>query len=379
MKIAYINTSQVPSMTANSGQVMKVCQALAQVNGPVCLWVPGREQSPWSALAEQYGLETSFEVHWVPALPFWHSYDFAWRAVSQAKAWDASLVYTRGLQVAATALLRGLPVILEQHLRITGFSAPWLFRLFLRWPGKKRLLVITRALLNVLETSYRLKLKPEEIQIAPSGVDLERFIGLPDPASARRQLGFPEGITAAYTGNFYAGRGLDLLFGLAQCFPSVSFLWMGGKPDEVVSWQSRLNQAGMKNVILTGFIANRRLPLYQAAADILLMPYERVIRVSGGGDTGDICSPIKMFEYLASGRAILSSDLPVLREVLNPGNAVLCPPEDLPAWQKGLAGLLADPALRGRLGEQAKVDARQYSWRARAQRALQGLISAGNV
>jgi glycosyltransferase involved in cell wall biosynthesis len=372
MKTAYINTSQVPSTTANSIQVMKVCQALAQVNGQVCLWVPGREQAPWPALAGQYGLETPFEVRWVPTWPAWHSYDFAWRAVSQAKAWGAGLVYTRGLQVAATALLRGLPVILEQHLRITGFLAPWLFRFFLHWPGKKRLLVITQALRRVLENSYRLGLKSEEIQIAPSGVDLEQFIGLPDPAAARLQLGFPEGITAAYTGHFYAGRGMDLLFGLAQCFQAVSFLWMGGKPDDVAAWQSRLDQAGVKNVILTGFIDNRRLPLYQAAADILLMPYERVISVSGGGNTGDICSPIKMFEYLASGRAILSSDLPVLREVLNPANAVLCPPEDLPAWEKALAGLLADPALRLRLGEQAHEDACQYSWRARAERALHG-------
>jgi glycosyltransferase involved in cell wall biosynthesis len=294
--------------------------------------------------------------------------------VGQARAWGASLVYTRGLQVAAAALLRGLPVILEQHLRVTGFSAPWLFRFFLRWPGKKRLLVITQALRRVLENSYHLglKLKPEEIQIAPDGVDLERFMDLPDPAAARRQLGFPERITAAYSGHFYAGRGLNLLFGLAKGFPAVSFLWMGGKPEDVAAWQSRLDQAGVKNVTLTGFIDNRRLPLYQAAADILLMPYERLIRVSGGGNTGDICSPIKMFEYLASGRTILSSDLPVLREVLSPANAVLCPPEDLPAWEKALSDLLAEPALRQRLGEQARADVRQYSWRARTERALQG-------
>ena len=374
MRVAYINTSQVPSTAANSIQVMKVCQALAQVNGPVRLWVPGNEQAPWSALAELYGLETPFEVSWVSALPVWRSYDFAWRAVRQAKAWGAGLIYTRGLQVAAAALLHGLPVILEQHLRVTGFFAPWLFRFFLRSPGKKRLLVITQALRKVLESSYHLGLEPEEIQIAPSGVDLERFSGLPDPAAARQQLGFPERVTAAYAGHFYAGRGMDLLFSLAQRFPEVSFLWMGGKPEDVGAWKVRLDQAGVKNVTLTGFIDNRRLPLYQAAADILLMPYERVISVSGGGNTADICSPIKMFEYLASGRAILSSDLPVLREVLNPANAVLCLPEDLPAWEKALANLLADPALCQCLGEQARKDACQYSWRARAQRALQDFI-----
>ena len=372
MKIAYINPSQVPSTTAHSIHTMKVCQSLQQVNGPVCLWVPGTAPALWSALAEQYGLETPFDIRWIPTNPTWRNYDFAWQAVNQAKSWGAGLVYTTALQVAAVALLRGLPVIHEQHLRITGVSAPWLFRFFLRWPGKKRLLVISHALLGILEEGYHLGLKPEEVQIAPEGVEVERFADLPDPPSARRQLGFPEGMTAAYTGHFYAGRGMELLFGLAQSIPDVRFLWIGGKPEDVAAWQSRLNEAGVKNVTLTGFIDNRRLPLYQAAAEILLMPYERVIRVSGGGNTADICSPMKMFEYLASGHAILSSDLPVLREVLNPANAVFCPPEDLPAWRASLAGLLADPALRGRLGEQAQADAGQYAWRARALKSLQG-------
>lgn len=372
MKIAYINPSQVPSTTANSVQVMKVCQALTQVSGPVHLWAPGASPTDWPLLAAQYGLNTSFEISWLPMRPSWRGYDFAWLGISQAKAWGAGLVYTRVLQVAVLALLRRMPVILEQHLRLTGFSAPWLFRTFLLWPGKKRLLVITESLRRILERQFGSVLRPEEIQVAPSGVDLDNYGGLPDPPTARDQLGLPAGLTAAYTGSFYPGRGTDLLFGLAKDLPEVNFLWIGGKPEDIAAWQSRLAQAGVRNVVLTGFIDNGRLPLYQAAADILLMPYEHVISVSGGGNTADICSPIKMFEYLASGRAIISSDLPVLREVLGQANAILCPPEDLPAWEKAVTNLVADPAERQRLGDQSLVDARQYNWRTREERALAG-------
>ena len=82
-----------------------------------------------------------------------------------------------------------------------------------------------------------------------------------------------------------------------------------------------------------------------------------------------------MFVYLATGRAVLASDLPVLHEVLNDGNAVLCPPEDENAWVSALGALLRDPDRMHRLGEQAREDATQYTWLARAQRALAGFYA----
>jgi glycosyltransferase involved in cell wall biosynthesis len=82
---------------------------------------------------------------------------------------------------------------------------------------------------------------------------------------------------------------------------------------------------------------------------------------------------MKQFEYLASGRAILASDLPVFREVLNEGNAVLLPPNDVEAWDQALNQLMADDSRRNSLAERAGKDATQYDWRDRARRLLDGL------
>ena len=81
---------------------------------------------------------------------------------------------------------------------------------------------------------------------------------------------------------------------------------------------------------------------------------------------------MKMFEYMAASRAILSSDLPVLREVLNKDSAVFCPPDDTNAWEKSLGMLLADSKRRQALGQRAQtdVDVKGYSWLARARRIL---------
>src|SRR5207247_1301120 len=111
--------------------------------------------------------------------------------------------------------------------------------------------------------------------------------------------------------------------------------------------------------------------LYQSAADILLMPYSRSIMGSSGtADSASVASPMKMFEYMAAGRAIVTADLPVIREVLNEKNAVFCEPDQLENWRLEIEKLLADESRRVALGNQAKEDVAGYTWLARAERIL---------
>ena len=377
MKITCISASEVPSSYANSIQAMKACQALAQLGHTMQLLVPaiggtrpaGKKPSP-AELASYYGLAASFPVEWLPAAPRLRRYDFSWRAIQRARRWGADAVYVWPPQAAVFALLCGLPVLFEMHGEPEGSFGPFLFRLFLRLPGRKRWLPITQALVALLAGQYPVADVP--YCISPNGVDLERYTDLPEPSLARRTLGLPEQPTAGYTGHLYAGRGLSLLVELARRFPQVHFLWVGGHPADVERWRGQLASADISNVTLTGFVENSRLPLYQAASDVLLMPYERVIAGSSGGNSAAYASPMKMFEYMACGRAIISSDLPVIDEVLNDHNAVLCPPEDAGAWVSALGGLLADKDRRQALARNALQDAQAYTWLERARKALQG-------
>ena len=376
MKIACISASTVPSGTANSIQALKVCQSLAQVGAEVRLWLPGSQAAAWEALAEQYGLTTPFEITWLAAQARLRRYDFAWQALRAARTWGAGAIYTWVPQAALLALWQGLPLLMELHDRPSGKVGPWLLRQIMRHPGPKRLLFITMALKNVLEREQRVRVRPGDALIAPDGVDLERYQQLPDAESARRQLGLPAGLTAGYTGHLYAGRGMQILVALAQAYPQVNFLWVGGRPNDVAVWRTRSAQLGLRNLTLTGFVPNRQIPLYQAAGDILLMPYEHSVAVSGGGNTADICSPMKMFEYMAAGRAILSSDLPVLHEVLDETRAIFCAPEDPAAWVAAFGRLAQDAALRARLSAAALAAVAPYAWQTRAQRSLAGFVGA---
>lgn len=368
MKIAAIAGSTIPSDTANSLQVMKACQALAQLGHKVTLFVPGSKSKPVN-LREYYGLQIEFPIEWLASSS---RRRFTWDAVRRARAVGADLIYSWFPQSAVFGLLRGFPVVFEIHIQPTGLFGPLWHRAFAKLRGQKRLASITRALVDILKQDFRMGFAPEEVVIAPNGVDLEHFSSLPDPIAARRQTGLRDAPTVMCTGHLYEGRGADLFLKLAEVFPHVQFAWVGGRPEDVNSWKERVRS---DNVTFTGFVLNSDLPLYQAAADILLMPYSRTIKgSSGSADSARVASPMKMFEYMAAGRAIVSADLPVIREVLNENNAAFCEPDDVSAWKSTLESLLRDEQRRIALGEQARRDVQNYTWTARAERILNGFV-----
>jgi len=350
---------------------MKVCQAFTQLGHETTLLVPGNPPLINSylptvnsdQLSTHYGLASSFPIEWLSS----PRRIFPWLAVRHARAIEADLLYAWPLQSAVFGLLMKLPVLLEMHDLPSGLFGPLWYCLFLKLSGRKRLLPITQALRRELERRYR-TLPDGQVIIAPDGVDLDRYANLPDPESARHQLGLDSSLTVICTGHLYRGRGIALFLALAAKFPKINFLWIGGRPADVDEWRRRASS--LKNVIFTGFVKNEKIPLYQAAADILLMPYERTVSTSSGGNTAAICSPMKMFEYMAAGRAIISSDLPVLHEVLDDECAVFCPPEDAGKWQESLSLLLADPKRRQVIGQRARAKAKSYSWLARASSVL---------
>lgn len=374
MRVAFIAASHVPSRTANSIRVMKVCQAFGEIGHQVHLWLPRTHTSfDWAQARNHYGLRGEFPISFVGGWPALRRWDVSLWGARAAMRWGADVYYVWPYQAAAFLSVLGRPTLLEVHDRPSGIAGPLLFRLFLRGSGRRRVLPITESLRAALEREYRVTLRPPGTVILPSGVDLEAYAGLPGPAEARARLGWPEKFTAAYTGHLYPGRGVELLAELARRNPAMSFVWAGGEPRDVEAWAARLVERGVGNVRLLGFVSQAELPLVHAASDALLMPYARKIAVSSGGDTAAFASPLKTFEYMAAGRAILASDLPVLREVLHDGNAVLLPAEDVEAWEAALRSIQRDGGRRRALADRARQEAAAFSWTERARRALEGV------
>jgi len=370
VKIACITTSQIPSRTANSIQVMKVCQAFKQCGQEIKLWLPLFRTADWIELKELYGLQEEFSIEWLPFNPLLKQYDFCWRALGSAKKWGADVIYTWALQCAVFAQCNKLPTVMEFHDFPMGILGPHLFRRYIRNQKNSISLTTTAALARGLEQRYHFTFQPGALQIAPNGTEPERYAHLSIPPQARQQLGLMEALTVGFSGHFYEGRGIALLLEIARALPEIQFLWMGGEEKHIQPWREELKKWQIANVTLTGFIPNEKLPLFQAACDMLLMPYEKKIAGSSGGDISKVINPMKMFDYLACGRAIIASDIPVFHEILSEQTALFCPSDDSQAWVAAIQKLARQEEERERLAQNAKALSQQYSWKKRAEKTL---------
>lgn len=375
MRIGVVSTSKIPSTTANSIQVMKICQAYRQLGYETTLFVPGYNKADWDILSKFYGIKTPFKITFIPTIKILKRYDFFIIVGVLMALQKFQIIHTWLPQIAHISGFLKIPYLLELHELPTGKFGPSLFKKLFSSRHQKRFLPISTALKNLFEKNFKFQFDQNEVRIAPDGVDLERYKNIQNEDHLREKLGLYDSFLAVYTGHLYKGRGMDLLIKLAENLPKIVFLWVGGREEDASYWKSFIEEKQINNILITGFIENEYIPLYQSIGDVLLMPYENQVSGSSGGNTAEFCSPMKMFEYMATGKPIISSNLPVIHEILNDSNAVFCDYEDVDQWIDAIRKIQDYPNVGIELGKQAKNDAQKYSWIERAKTTIDGFIN----
>lgn len=370
MRILYLSLSYVPSRRASSVQVMKMSAALAGLGHQVTLVCKAAEEPAARGLADHafYGVPASFAVDKL-ARPRRRGGGAVYAAGIAARLWQArrevDLVYCRDLVGASMAAALRLPLAFELHGLPAGGWALAALRRLVRAPSLVGLVAISDA----LRTDAR------AAGVAAAG---KPFVVAHDAADAPTDLARgprrPGPPRVGYVGNLYRGRGVELVVELARALPEVAFELVGGSEADLARWRA----GGLAdNLRLHGFVPPAQLGALYADLDVVLLPHPRhgVVGATGASDISRWTSPMKMFEYMASGAAIIASDLPVLGEVLrHDHNAVIAPAGDVPAWTAALRALLADAPRRARLAAQARADlCAHYTWPARAQQVMAGL------
>lgn len=105
-----------------------------------------------------------------------------------------------------------------------------------------------------------------------------------------------------------------------------------------------------------------------SVADVLVLPNK-----SGWRESELFTSPMKLFEYMASGKPVVASSLPSIREILSDNNAFLVQPNNPAELARGIETLISNPELGKKLAAQALADVAQYSWEMRAKKILTGI------
>jgi glycosyltransferase involved in cell wall biosynthesis len=289
----------------------------------------------------------------------------------------APLVYeAHGIAADVAAALPGL---------LTGASeaSPATLRRLTRrearvWKGADGYVTITDGLKRELERRFGSR---SRIAVVPDGANAANDSDLQPSAfaeaSADKPTSQPPVFTIGYAGHLYPWKGVDLVIEAVAALKDARGLIIGGHEQEpdlarVKALAEQLNCAS--RVTFTGLIPPAAVAARLREADVLALPNP------ASSISSTFTSPLKLFEYMASGRPIVASDLASLREVLRNGeNALLVEPGSPQALTAGIQRIKTDAALGRRLAEQARQDVRQFTWARRAERleALFNEVRAG--
>ena len=367
-QLAYLSASRIPSSSANSIHVMKMCQAFARCGAEVTLFA--RDEGPAVGLESFYGVEGNFSIErrvW-PKIRHVGGLVYGWK-VSRAlkKSSSPHWLYGRDLYSLLFAVRMQIPFMYEAHAFPRNPVKLWLEKQLFRRPHFAGLTVISDALANQYQITFPF-LAPDKITVFRDGADEPD----PDPllvSSLKEKLG--DRVLVGYVGTLFPGKGMEVISRLSADLPECDFHVVGGDEAEIQTWKATI--AG-KNVVFHGRIDHAQVPEYLHVFDILLAPYQESVSVyGGGGDVAKWMSPLKLFEYMASGRPVVCSDLPVLREILkHRKTALFCSPHEIGEWVHAIRELIASPQLGDALGQNARIEFREnYTWKSRAQGLLE--------
>lgn len=367
MKLIYILNQRLPTEKAYGIQVVQMCRAFARAGVRVELLLPTRRNQLTDEVLRYYKVPEVFTVSRVRSpdiyfpgvldrIAFWLKMSIsAVRLVATAVRHKPDVVYCREEQIAILSALVGKSVILELH----NFSAN---RLLLYWAFRSlgvRLVCITHTLVEQMKSH---SFPGDRVVVAPDGFDPAMFEELPGRADARRLAHLPEGLPIVlYAGHLYPWKGVDTL---AQAAPKIDGLviFVGGTEADIARMKSVYGH--IPNIMFVGHRPHGEIPMWLRAADVLVLPNSAKEVISAR-----YTSPLKMFEYMASGTPIVASDLPSVREVLNTENAFLVQPDDPEALAGGATEVLSGLSSRQR-STQALSRVGAFSWERRAEAIL---------
>ncbi len=378
MKLCYIVNAKIPTDKANGYQICKMCEEFSNDGLEVELLVPTRESRFQGDPFEFYNINKNFRFNKIRSFDFvkYHKYLGKYSFWLQSIAYffkllfkkinKDAIIYSRNPEIVWLFGLRKYKTIFEVHR--WAETNVWLFEYFIK-RAKKAVAVTNELKKKCLESGF----SENNVLIAPDAVDFKIFDLDISKSSAREKLKLPQDKTIlGYIGRFRTmgeEKGIPEILKaislLAKNYANIFFLAIGGTREDIDLYKDVAKNLGIDNkVLMLEKVERPKVAIYQKACDILLMPFPHTKHFAY------YMSPLKMFEYMASKRPIIASNLPSVREVLDENNAILIKPDDYKDLAKSAERIIIDRELCNSLAEQAFKDVQEHSWEKRALRIL---------
>ncbi len=374
MRLLYVANARIPTEKAHGVNIAKMCETLGQYHPDTMLVVPDRKNEISEDLFSYYNLRKTFSVKRIPVRDnvdkgfwgYWQTQISFTRNLSR-QGWDKSevVILTRDEWSGFLLSLLGYRVYYDMH----GFPENWLFF----W---KRALRSMKGLIctnewKMTQAHKRFGISKKKMILARNACDPDQFSVDFSKHEAREQTNLPlDKKIVMYTGHLYDWKGADVLAQAAEHLDiNTVVVFVGGTDKDVKVFTKRYKSCN--TILVLGHKPHAMMPTYLCAADVLVIPNSkksanpRLVPYSIY-DT----SPMKLFEYMASNRPIVASDLPSIREVINEKSAKLVEPDDPEALAASITHMLDHPDQANILVSTAMDLVREYSWDKRAQKIL---------
>jgi glycosyltransferase involved in cell wall biosynthesis len=355
----------LPTSQADAEVVLNTAGALTKRGHKVTVSVPAPPSL--SASFEQdvlryYGIDAPLQITTAPSrtrnIALQHLYH-ALHLPEHPEFSRADFIYARNPVVVMTSLRAGQRVLMD-HYRPWGDQFPPLQPIFRRFMNHPRFMGLVVHSRYSYQSYRRLGVPEAKLRVVHNGFDPHRMDPILSKAEARKLLDLPlDGHIVTYAGRINEKKGLDMVLHLADRMPEVLFLLVGstGRGPIEVEAETR------NNVQIVPWQTASSIAPYLYASDVLTIPpssvpLERV---------GNTVLPLKLFLYLAAGRAIFAGSNPDTAEILqHDQNAWLVPPGDEAEAERQLRILLGDSERLERLGRACRELASTLTWDSRA-------------
>jgi glycosyltransferase involved in cell wall biosynthesis len=364
-KLFYVANVRMPTERVHGIQIVEMCKAFSKTGVEVELIVPNRKTFISNRPFKYYDISEDFKITKLWCLDtvkygwlgYWiQTVTFAGRVVWYLM-FKEGIFYTREELVALLLKLINKDVTWEAHQGQTNILVRLMIKLRIPF------VTITQG----LEELYKgMGMGREKILVAADAADTDRFDIDITRDKARKGLGLPlDKKIILYKGSLGKWKGVGTLAEAAQLVRTKDtlFVFIGGVEEDVIAFKNA--HEGDDRMLIRGNRPRKETPIYQKAADILIIPN------SAKEDISKLyTSPLKLFGYMAGGVPIIASDLPSLREVLDEDNAYFFKSDDAYSLAETIDLVLFNYSEAQEKSTKALEMARFYSWDNRARKIL---------
>lgn len=375
--ILYVVNARMPNERANGVQITHTCEGIGSTG--VRLTLVTRYAYKIPSVASFFNLRETFTHTRIPVIdilgiPFRYAVRnvtfFISVNVYLLGMWCRSLVtrkkvvvYVRGETVLSLIPLSYIvPVFFETH-QIRNYA--WLYKIALR--HARGIVVVTERLKKKFIEEY--KIPARKIVVARDAVDLAKFASVKKDGSLWLHHGIPMGKKIVlYSGTLAVEKGVDTLAEASAYVPEdVQIVFLGGTQEQVGTFKEKY--AHIKNISILGRVEYADVSRYITSADVLILPDSALHTYSNL-----YTSPMKLFEYMASGRPIVASRIPSLSEVLSEDSAVFFESGNPQSLALKIQQVLGDEVRSKEMSACARDMVAEFTWEKRTKTIVEHIL-----